>query len=405
MLNAAIFAIGEEILDGSIVDTNSSFIAKKLLNIGVNVKTIRALPDNLIDIVSELREAVKSYPLVITTGGLGPTFDDLTAEAVSMAAGVGAKLNKEAFDHIKKRLAGYNLELNDGHTHQATLPENAVLIQNNHGTAMGFMVEFDNGAYTVSLPGVPFEMKPMFTDYAVDMIRSRFNLSRPYICDMRFIKIPESDVDMVIKSIGIPSSTKCIINAGVREVTVRVRDMDFQVGSKFADSIKSKLENFYFSSGEESLADAVINILKMKKFTLSVAESCTGGLLGGSLSSVPGASEAFYGGVISYDNVVKMNQLKVSQDILTSYGAVSSECAAAMAEGVKNLLSTDCTISVTGIAGPDGGSDEKPVGTVFIGICANGETTVKKYRFYGGREDVRNSAVKSALMDLYLRLI
>ncbi len=396
MIPCVIFGIGAELLEGSVADTNSAFISKKLTAEGMSPQLIALLPDAKDAIAASIEAAMRQYPLVLTTGGLGPTFDDLTAEAVAHACGVRAVMFETVKEHITKRLTRLNVAVNDNHLRQALLPEGSVLFHNEHGTAYGFGVEA-HGSIVISMPGVPYEMHAMFTGGVLPYLRDRFTLKAPFRIDLRFGNVAESDVDVVIRRLGIPDGVTCIINVSMGEVVVKIRDDGAHGGGQFAEKIKEELAYCYLGRNDEGPAVAAVKLLKEGGFTLSVAESCTGGLLGAAVTSVAGASDVFVGGVISYDNKVKSGQLGVPEEILRKYGAVSEECARAMAGGIKKLLLTDCAISVTGIAGPSGGTAEKPVGTVYIAVSCGETIECRRFLFSGGRDAVRERAVKSAL--------
>ncbi|MDR0454487.1 MAG: CinA family nicotinamide mononucleotide deamidase-related protein [Deferribacteraceae bacterium] len=397
MIQCAIFAIGEELLEGSVTDTNSSYIAKRLTSEGLFPRRVALLPDEKECISSSVETAMRNYPLVITAGGLGPTFDDLTTEAIAQACGVKTALYEEAEKHITERLTRLNVKINKNHLRQAFLPEGSVLFPNPHGTAYGFGAEAYN-SIVISLPGVPYEMYAIFNESVIPFLKNRFTLKAPFKVDLRFGDIPESDVDSVIRNMSIPEGIRCIINVSMGEVVVKIRDDGLSGGERFAEKVKKALEYHYLGKDDESPAVIAVKLLKEHGFTLSVAESCTGGLLGGVITSVPGVSELFTGGIISYKNKVKTEQLRISEDTVRRYGAVSEECAVAMAKGVKILLHTDCSIAVTGIAGPDGGTPDKPTGTVYIAVITGESVVCKRFLFSGDRSSVRDRTVKSALV-------
>ncbi|MEF3254089.1 MAG: CinA family nicotinamide mononucleotide deamidase-related protein, partial [Deferribacterales bacterium] len=331
-VTAAIFAIGTEIFLGSIVDTNSSYIAKRLSEAGVDVKLIRPLPDQLDFIVDVIKGAFDDYNIIITTGGLGPTFDDLTAEAVSKAAGMNTVFNETAYLHIEGLLKKRGVQIKESHKRQAYLPEKCELLPNNYGTAMGFIVE-KNNSYSISLPGIPYEMKPMFEDYVLPFIRTRFNLPTVYMDDFRFSGLPESDVDEVIRDIGIPEDVETIINVSKGEIIVRLKSLSQESFEYFSAKIVEKLKRYYIGKGDESLEVVLVNMLKDRRLTISFAESCTGGLLSKKITDVSGSSKVFLGSIIAYSNDVKISMLGVNPDTINQYGAVSAEVAIEMAKG------------------------------------------------------------------------
>ncbi|MDR2884264.1 MAG: CinA family nicotinamide mononucleotide deamidase-related protein [Deferribacteraceae bacterium] len=396
MVECAILAIGEELLEGSITDTNSAFIAKTLSMSDFSPRLITVLPDDPTPMTEQIRSAMQRYNIVITTGGLGPTFDDLTAACVATACDVHLKFYPEVAAHVEKRLARFNIKVNENQLRQAHLPEESVLFHNENGTAYGFGVHYGRG-FVASMPGVPAEMRPMFKDLILPYLIENYKPTAVYRVDLRFINIPEPDVDEVIRKMGVPSDVRCIINVSGGEVIVRIRSNNIPVAKNMADTLRRELDGSFIGTDEESPASVLVSMMAKRNLTLSVAESCTGGLLGGEITSVSGASSVFHGGVMAYDNSVKVNQLNVPESVLESYGAVSEECAKAMADGVATLIGTDCAISVTGIAGPDGGTADKPVGTVWIGVKVKDKVLTKQFLFGGVRGDIRKRAVNSAI--------
>lgn len=397
MIECAVLAIGEELLEGSVIDTNSAFISRTLMDIGISPRIVRLVPDDLDEIAAVISDCMGKYPVVITTGGLGPTFDDLTIEAAAAACGVKTSLVEEVKDHVEKRLGGFGLLLTELQLKQAMLPEGAIPLPNPNGTAWGFAKE-KGSSVVISMPGVPLEMRPMMKNHVIPYLQNRFNPHTPYKIDLRFCNLPEPTLDEAVRDTGIPQDVTCIINASMGEVILKVRSGDKSSGAAFAAKIKERFEANFFGYNDESPAVALVNRMKSLNFTVSVAESCTGGLLGAEITAVPGSSDVFYGGVISYANAVKTNMLNVPVDILNTAGAVSEECAIAMAEGVKALLKSDCAISITGIAGPGGGSEDKPVGTVYICVIHGDKKLVKRFTFGGERQDIRLRAVKTAVV-------
>ncbi len=403
MIKAAIISIGNEILEGSIVDTNGNYIAKKLSKLGVTVTSIQAAPDNLNNLVEILQNTSKSNDIVLTTGGLGPTFDDITAEALAKAANIPLKINDKAFEHIKKALASRNVQMKENHIRQACLPENCILFPNEKGTAYGFGVEI-NDCLIASMPGIPYEMKHMLDFHILPFIENKFKIPKKYFEELRFAGLPESDLDEAINNVGIDKDVDCIINVSSGEIIVRLRSLNKNLLDATSEKIIKVLEKFFISKGNEAIENVLLRLLKENDLKLSVAESCTGGLIGEKITSVPGSSENFIGGIIVYSNEMKINLLDVDKDIIEKLGAVSEECAEKMAENACNIMNSDAAISVTGIAGPGGGTDDKPVGLVYIGICLNSETEVRKFYFRGDRKAIRERSAKTAMNLLIKKL-
>lgn len=403
MVKTAIIAVGSEIFIGSIVDTNSAYLAKRLNQIGVMVDLITPLPDDIGRMVETFKKCFSEYDFFITTGGLGPTFDDLTAEAIAKAAGVKLQFNDTAYKHIEDLLTKRGVSIKESHKRQALLPEGALLLPNSKGTAMGFICD-KNGSYSISLPGIPYEMKPMFEDYVIPFIRKHFNLPEIFMEDIRFAGLPESDVDEVIREIGVPSNLECIINVSKGEIIVRVRTTDRKVFDPFVTNLIEKLNRFYIGKGDESMGEILFRMLNERKKSISFAESCTGGLLSKMITDIPGSSKVFVGSVVSYSNDVKRGLLGVSEETLKSFGAVSKETAMEMIKGCKKLFNTDIAVAVTGIAGPDGGTSEKPVGLVYTAIDIEGELEVKEHLFSGDRDAIRERSAKYVFDSIIKRL-
>lgn len=399
MIKCAIFAIGSELLEGSIVDTNSAWIGSRLVKAGFDVEQVRLIPDNKEMIVKIFREAIGHYDAIFTTGGLGPTFDDLTADTVAEAVGVKTVINEKAKEHVLSRLSKLNIQLRDTHLNQARLPEGCMLFDNNRGSALGFGVEKD-GTVMISMPGVPYEMYLMFEEQVMPFLRQRFSMRERFVIDVRIGGLPESDVDEALREFGFPDGMECIINVAKGEILVKLRGFDKAVVEEYAERVRKRFEKDFVGFGQDNLPAVLLRLLREKGMTLATAESCTGGLIGKSITDIAGSSDVYMGGIISYSNDVKMRLLRVPEHILVEHGAVSEECARAMVVGAANQLKTRCAVSVTGIAGPDGGTAEKPVGTVCIGLCVDKTVVTKKFQFSGDRDAIRIRTMKAALFEL-----
>ena len=399
MVRCAIFAIGSELLEGSIVDTNSAWLGSRLTKAGFNVEQVRLIPDNRETIVSVFRQALNEYDCVLTTGGLGPTFDDLTAETVAEAVGVPAVLNETAKEHMINRLKNRNVTIKESHYRQAMLPEGCMLFPNERGTALGFGVE-KNGNVIISMPGVPYETYLMFDEHIIPYLRSRFEMKERHSVDIRIGGLPESDVDDVLREFGFPEGLDCIINVAKGEILVKLRGFDKELIDEYAERVRGRFEKNFIGFGTDGIAAVLLRTLREKGMTLAVAESCTGGLIGKELTDISGSSDVFMGGIISYSNDAKTRLLRVPENIIVNHGAVSEECARAMAIGAANQLRTSASVAVTGVAGPNGGTAEKPVGTVCIAWCVEKTVISKKFDFPGDREAIRIRTMKAALIGL-----
>lgn len=395
-MSICILSIGSELLEGSVIDSNSAFIANNLKRWGGKVELIRMVSDNKDEIVSLFQKYSKKFDIILTTGGLGPTFDDITAECLAESAGLSLELNEKAYNHMASCLNRAGVTIRQEHKHQSMLPATCRLFNNNVGTAMGFSVSL-NKADIICMPGVPLEMKDMFIKEVLPFIVDKLGLKEQSYIDLHFLSIAESDIDVFIRSLNISNEVQCIINAGKGQVVVKLRGENKELVEDYALKIEKAFPKNFIGRGDILPAEYLVNLLKEKGKTISFAESCTGGMLSEMVTDISGASSVFYGSVVSYDNSIKENVLHVSADILNTFGAVSEECAHAMAEGVKKLMNTDYAISITGIAGPTGGTKDKPVGLVYIGVTDGENTKVYKNIFNGSRQQVRLRSATKAL--------
>lgn len=399
MVRTAVFAIGSELLEGSIVDTNSAWLGSRLTKAGFDVEDVRLIPDRFEKMVDIIRKGFDQYDVILTTGGLGPTFDDLTAEAVAKAAGTELEMSIAARDHMMKWLERRGVTIKESHTRQSMLPKGCMLFKNGAGTAFGFGVE-QNGCVIISMPGVPYEMTKMFERYVLPYLLQRFELKERHIMDVRIGGLPESDIDDVVRELRIPASLECIINVTKGECLVKLRGFDRDLVEEYAYAVKDRFPKNFIGFGDDGLAAVLLRTLREKGLTIAVAESCTGGMLGKELTEISGSSDVFMGGVIAYSNEIKARLLRVPEGVLAQHGAVSEDVAKAMAVGAANQIRTRCAIAVTGIAGPTGGTAEKPVGTVCLAYCLDNVVTVKRYEFPGDRDAVRSRAVKTAMREM-----
>jgi len=399
MMKVAIYAIGSELLEGSIVDTNSAWLGKRLTKAGFDVSDVRLIPDKRDKLIELFKSGFDEFDLILTTGGLGPTFDDMTAETLGEASGFGTEENQIAKEHMLKILNSRGVTVKESHMRQVQLPKECVTYPNERGTAVGFGVE-KNGCLVACMPGVPYEMHKMFEDHVVPHIFSKFEQKERFSVDVRIGGLPESDIDDVIEELGLPEGLECIINVSKGECFVKLRSFDKALAEEFAGKVRERFEDNFIGFGDDSLAVVLLRNLREKGMTISVAESCTGGLIGKELTDVAGSSDVFKGGVIAYCNDVKERILRVPKNIMVSHGAVSEQTVRAMAVGVANTIQTRCSIAVSGVAGPDGGTEDKPVGTVCLAYCVDKEVVTKTCNFMGDRDAVRTRAVKMALREI-----
>jgi nicotinamide-nucleotide amidase len=377
--SAEILTIGTEILLGDLLDTNAAWISGRLAALGVSIYRHTTVGDNEKRITAALKEAVSRADLVITTGGLGPTSDDLTNACLGEAAGREMVEYPEARRHVDEMFKRFGRTPTQSNYKQALFPEGSELIPNPAGTAMGAMLELD-GALVATFPGVPGEMKGMFEETLEPLIKERSEgsiLSRT----LWFTGIGESALAEKVQDLLDASDPTVAPLAGQGKVRLRIttraattEEAEEKI-APVADEILSRLGDYYFGEDDETLESAIGKLLTGRGETLALAESCTGGLLAKRLTDRAGSSAFFTEGLVTYSNEAKERLLGVPHELLVQHGAVSEPVAKAMAEGVRTTAGTDYGLSVTGVAGPDGGTEEKPVGLVFVGI-SDAEGTV-----------------------------
>jgi nicotinamide-nucleotide amidase len=403
-MKVEIITIGDEILIGQIVDTNSAWMGQKLNSIGFNVQRIITIGDGLEEIKTAISESASRADVVLITGGLGPTNDDVTKVALCQYFDCSTVLHGEVLDHISTLFARFNRPVTEVNRRQAELPTACVPLHNAMGTAPGMW--FDAGdTVIVSMPGVPYEMKSIMTDEVLPRLSERFNAPTILHRTLLTMGMGESWLAERIAQWenALPSGFKLAYLPSPGRVRLRIS----AVGDD-AEALRSELENqvktlwdlipdLVYGFDEDTIEGVVANLLRLSGLTVSTAESCTGGTISQMLTSVPGASKYFPGGVVTYSYESKVRELKVSSDTLATQGAVSEHTVVEMAEGCKRRFGTDYAISVSGIAGPDGGTLDKPVGTVWMAICGPNGTVARKYQFGDNRE---RNITRSALTAL-----
>lgn len=403
---AAILAVGSELLTAHRQDTNSLFLTGRLNDVGIDVDWKTILGDDEGAVARALREALTRVDLVIATGGLGPTADDITREAVAGALGLPLAEDPAVLEQIQRRFERRGLRMPDGNRRQAAVPSGARVLRNPHGTAPGLWIDASS-AIVVLLPGPPRELQPMFEKEVLPALLSRSGGRR---VRRRVIKIagrPESHVEEVAHPIysqfltrDVPVATTILAAPGQIEVHLSARGADQPAMDATLDDAVQQLVRALapavVSVDGRTLEQVVGDQLLARSWRVAVAESCTGGMVSARLTDVPGSSAWFAGGVVAYANDAKAAEVGVPADLIATHGAVSEPVATAMAEGVRVRFSTNAGVGVTGIAGPAGGSADKPVGTVVIAV-ATGKTVVRTYRFVGDRSMVRQQSVVAAL--------
>jgi len=403
---AEIITIGDEILIGQIVDTNSAWMAAQLNNIGVRVKQISSVSDDRQHILTALAEAATRADVILITGGLGPTKDDITKKTLAEYFKAGMVENEEALDNVRRIFAKYNRPLLDVNRLQAQVPENCEVLLNKNGTAPGMWFN-ENGKVYVSMPGVPHEMMYMMEDSVLPKLKSTFKL--PFIIHKTILTAGEGESFLAERIADIedslPSHIKLAYLPKLGQVRLRLSGYgDNEVALRaevdsFAGKIVDRVSNVVVAEEDVALEKAILNYMTANSLTLSVAESCTGGYISHLITQHPGSSLVFLGGGVTYSNDLKQSILGVKKQTLDQFGAVSGETATEMAEGALRNFKSDYAIAVTGIAGPDGGTPEKPVGTVWIAVANVDNTMVKKLTFGDKRrQNIERTAISALTM-------
>ncbi len=405
-MRASIIAIGSELVEGITPDTNSEYLRDRLEKIGYSIVRMSKVDDILESIKSEVEISLKDSDLVITTGGLGPTEDDLTREAVSKALRLPLRFDGELHGKIVEKLKEKLERVPMSIEKEAMVIEGARVLENDVGSAPGQLLDLD-GKRILLLPGPPPEMRNVF-EKAIEHLERGKGIFKKVL---KFFGVRESILEDSLKGILYSNDkVKVALQADyVKGITIRLiaperlKDDVLKIVEKIK---KTKFLEDLYGEDDETMEEIVFRLLESSNLTLSVAESCTGGMLSSTIVNVPGVSKIFKGGIIAYENSVKVHVLKVERRTLEEHGAVSYECVREMAEGVKDLLGSDVSIAVSGIAGPGGGSEEKPVGTVFIDTFGPWGHDVRKFNFgYGDRNTIRGRSVMTALDMLRRKLL
>jgi nicotinamide-nucleotide amidase len=408
--NAEMIFTGDELLRGDIVNTNQAYLGQRLLDLGIFATHALSISDDLSAIVAAIRDSLARRPeVLVLSGGLGPTEDDLTREATAEALGLPLEHHEDLLQEIQERFAARGFTMGESNRKQAQLPRGATAIPIS-GTAPGFFLEHD-GTLVVALPGVPWELKEMWESTIEPRLVARPGSGAGHaVRRIRVFGIGESMAaerlaDLPWRGSDVEIGTR----ASLEELTIILRGPATPEGSRRLDELEAKVRSALgdrvFGVDGPGLPEIAADLLLARGLTLAVAESCTGGLVGKRFTDIPGSSDYFLGGVTAYSNEVKTQVLGVSEELLAHHGAVSSEVAAAMAEGVQRLLHSGCALSTTGVAGPGGGTEEKPVGLVFIGSVVSGVTEVERLRFWGRRDQIRERAALAAVDLLRRRLL
>ena len=396
-MTAAILSIGTELTRGELVNTNAPWLSAWLTELGFDVVAIDTVKDTREDVVAALKRLAATSRVLIVSGGLGPTTDDITTACVAEAMGVSVFRHEPSLEAIRRRFEKLGREMSPSNEKQADFPEGADVLPNPNGTAPGFAV-FLGTCRAFFVPGVPREMKAMFESAIVPRLRPVAVIDAHQV-RLRTFGLPEATVGERLA--GLEEANRGL-TIGYRasfpeiEVKVHVRagghDEARARASSIADEVRQRLGAYVYGEGEDTFPEAVGRAVRARGWRLAVAESCTGGLVGHLLTSVPAASDYFVGGAITYANSAKTRLLGVNEETLRGHGAVSPEVAAAMAEGVRRACEADVALAITGIAGPTGGTPEKPIGLVYWAVAQAGGTIVKSRTLFGDRAMIQRLA-------------
>jgi nicotinamide-nucleotide amidase len=401
-----IVTIGDELLLGFTVDTNAAHLARELAAIGMHVVRRATVGDDAAQIARAVGDALDRTGAVITTGGLGPTSDDLTKQSIAALFGRGMRLDEEHLAWMEERWTKrFKRPLPATNRQQAMIPDGATKLENRHGSAPGIWMEDDAGRWVAMLPGVPREMRGMLADTLLLRLAGRLAVATVVrSLTLRTTGVAESLLaDQIEAMSGGPLGASLAYLPSIAGVDLRltVRDMAPNEAAALlareADRLRLCVGRSIYGENESDLASVVLDLCRLRGLTIGVAESCTGGLLGARLTAIPGSSDVVRGGVIAYHNDVKSGQLGVDENVLATHGAVSEAVVRQMAEGARRVIGSDVGLAITGIAGPGGGTAEKPVGLVWIAVDIAGDMRTRELRLWGDRDEIRQRAAQWTL--------
>ena len=402
-MKAEIITIGDELLIGQVINTNQAYIAEQLNAVGVDVVRMTTVGDDDQEILDAFREAWQHFPAVIVTGGLGPTHDDITKKAVCKFFDSPLVKNDEVRHHVEALLRKRNIVWSPAHEEQTLVPQKAKVIPNPAGTAPGMLFE-ENDRFFIVLPGVPYEMKDMIDQSVVPFLSTRTGRSVIRHLTLRTTGVPESslakqlgDIDELLQGerlafLPSPTGVRMRITAhgpDAHSVETKVKEIE--------QRIRQKVQKYIYGTGDEELEEVLGRLLRERRLTIAIAESCTGGLVADKITDVSGSSEYFERGVVTYSNRSKVELLGVPEELIKTHGAVSRDVAEAMAAGIRRAAQTDIGLSTTGVAGPTGGTPDKPVGLVWIGYADKDTTLSLKFNFGDHRMRTKERAAQAAL--------
>ena len=414
-MKASIIAVGSELLTPSRVDTNSLAITERLNAIGYDVRMKAVLGDDVEELATVIAGALDRVDLIVTTGGLGPTEDDITRDAIARALNLPLDLHEPIVEGLKARFAERGLVMPAINRRQAMVPRGATVLENRNGSAPGLWLE-SGGAALLVLPGPPREMIPMLEAVIDERLAARSSGAGLFRRVVRITGRTESDVDSRAQPIysrwltnAVPIATTILAVSGQVELHITAAAASRAAADEALQAAVSELQaelgSAIYSVDGRPLEAVVGEMLRSAGWTIAAAESCTGGLLTSRLTDVPGSSDYVDRGVVCYSDRAKIELLNVPADLIAEHGAVSEPVAGAMAEGVRVIAASDVGIGITGIAGPGGGTPEKPVGTVAIAVTAGSDLKVRTFRFFGGREMVKFQSTQAAMNMLRLTML
>ena len=408
----SVISTGEELASGETIDTNAAYISRALDQRGYLPRRLVTIGDDAQRLTQELRRATEDSDMVVVTGGLGPTGDDRTRKAIANALDVEMAEDADVAENVRSLTREHGREAKPHDLSQASFPKGSHVFQNPNGTAPGFACELES-CWILALPGVPTEMKAMLSETALPFLEERLGANGHVVTRMvNIFGVPESRVDSTVSDLteeGRNPTVAPTARGGVIRLCVRARAADRSRAEQLADkdvqTIRQRFGNRIFGEDEATLASTVKSMLEEENLTISAAESCTGGLIGDMLTDVSGVSAVLLADVVAYSNEAKTDILGVPREQIVEHGAVSAPVAESMARGVCEVTGADVGVSTTGIAGPTGGTPEKPVGLVYVGLCVSGRVSSKKLNLWGNRRNVKDRSAKHALNAVRLALL
>lgn len=409
-MEAIILTIGDEILIGQVVDTNSAWLGQKLSEAGIRVKKILSISDDYHEIISTLQKTTEEADLIITTGGLGPTKDDITKKAIADFLGTKLYFHEPTYERIKKIFEKLGRPMSPAHNDQCLMPEGAEILRNSMGTAPGMLFNFQ-GTKIISLPGVPYEMKAIMEEEVLPKIYESSLITivhKTILTCGNGETVIENQISEIIDE--FPENIKIAYLPALAQVRLRITGTGSektgveQLVASFTDRIAKRLDDMVYGYDDSSLPKELFTLCSTKSIKVATAESCTGGLIASKIVAVPGSSSYFQGGIVAYSNEIKTNILNVKAETLLNSGAVSETTVIEMVDGAIDVLGVDVAVAVSGIAGPDGGTPEKPVGTIWI--CAGNKDSKSTFLLRAGKDRTKNIEIASIYaLDLLRKFI